>query len=85
MKNSRLRLFINNQDVLAARGITVADALQALNSAVQGPGQRGPERPLCGIGRCNDCVVTVDGVPGVKGCLTRIRADMRISTEAQVE
>lgn len=34
----------------------------------------------CGIGHCYECRVTVDGVPGVRACLTSLREGMVVSS-----
>jgi len=33
---------------------------------------------FCGIGRCTDCVMIVDGVPNVRTCITAVRDGMRV-------
>ena len=44
--------------------------------------RRGEPRGLfCAIGRCTDCVMTVDGVPNVRTCVTPVRAGMRVETQ----
>ena len=35
----------------------------------------------CMIGRCADCAVVVDGIPGVPACVTPIRAGMVVRTQ----
>ncbi|MBL7118975.1 (2Fe-2S)-binding protein [Candidatus Bathyarchaeota archaeon] len=35
----------------------------------------------CGIGRCTDCVMTVNGVPNVRTCITPVEAGMKIETQ----
>jgi predicted molibdopterin-dependent oxidoreductase YjgC len=35
---------------------------------------------FCGIGVCFDCLVTVDGQPNVRACMTRVQAGMAIET-----
>jgi predicted molibdopterin-dependent oxidoreductase YjgC len=39
-----------------------------------------PRGPLCGMGVCLECEVTVDGRPGTRACLTRIADGMRVRT-----
>ena len=34
----------------------------------------------CGMGACQDCLVTVDGTSGVRACLTPVRAGMDVTT-----
>ena len=40
-----------------------------------------PRGMFCAIGRCTDCVMTVDGLPNVRTCITPVRADMVIKTQ----
>jgi predicted molibdopterin-dependent oxidoreductase YjgC len=35
----------------------------------------------CGIGRCTDCVMTVNGIPNVKTCVTAVEEGMVIKTQ----
>ncbi len=45
--------------------------------------KRGEPRGLfCGIGLCTDCMVTVNGTPNVRSCVTPVEAGMVISTGA---
>jgi aerobic-type carbon monoxide dehydrogenase small subunit (CoxS/CutS family) len=39
-----------------------------------------PRAPLCGMGTCHECRVTVDGVQGARACLLSVRDGMRIET-----
>jgi hypothetical protein len=38
--------------------------------------------PFCGMGACWECQATVDGVPGVRTCLVRVRAGTVVRTDA---
>ena len=40
-----------------------------------------PRGVFCGIGRCTDCMMTVDGVPNVRTCVTPAREGMVIETQ----
>ena len=40
-----------------------------------------PRGLFCAIGRCTDCVMTVDGVPNVRTCVTPLREGMDIRTQ----
>jgi predicted molibdopterin-dependent oxidoreductase YjgC len=35
----------------------------------------------CGIGRCTDCVMIVDGVPNVRTCVTPVVDGMRVEKQ----
>lgn len=39
-----------------------------------------PRFYFCGIGQCTDCMMEVDGVPGVRACITPVKAGMCINT-----
>lgn len=39
-----------------------------------------PRAPLCGMGTCYECRVTVDGVTSVRACLLPVRDGMRVET-----
>ena len=41
-----------------------------------------PRGPFCNMGVCFECVVTVDGEPGVRACATAVRAGMRVELGA---
>ena len=40
-----------------------------------------PRGPFCAVGRCPDCMMTVDGVLNVRTCVTSVRDGMRIETQ----
>ena len=37
-----------------------------------------PRGLFCAIGRCNDCVMTVNGIPNIRTCVTPIEEGMKI-------
>lgn len=39
-----------------------------------------PRAPLCGMGTCQECRVTIDGVPHRRACLEPVREGMRVTT-----
>lgn len=40
-----------------------------------------PRGIYCGIGRCTDCVMIVDGIPNVRTCITPVKDGMIIETQ----
>jgi hypothetical protein len=75
------RVSVNGAAVEAPEGATVAAAVlisgaAAFRTSVSGE----PRGPLCGMGICFECRVTVDGAMHVKGCQTYCREGMRIET-----
>jgi sarcosine oxidase subunit alpha len=39
-----------------------------------------PRAPVCGMGTCFECRVTVDGQGGVRACLVTVREGMQVET-----
>lgn len=39
-----------------------------------------PRFYYCGIGQCTDCMMEVDGVPGIRTCITPVRQGMAVNT-----
>ena len=61
---------------------TIAAAFTEQGQAAWRRTRRGRPRGLnCGIGVCFDCLVTVNGVPGVRACLAEARDGDVITTE----
>ena len=75
-------VMVDGTPVTAREGDSVAAALLAAGlrafrtTAVSGK----PRGPLCMMGACFDCVVTVDGERNVQACLVRVSNGMRIDT-----
>lgn len=36
---------------------------------------------FCGMGRCSDCMMIVDGVPDVRTCITPVKDNMRVEVQ----
>lgn len=65
-----------------AANLTVAAALLNLGVAafrVSASGE--PRGPLCGMGVCYECRVTIDDVPHRRACLVPVAAGMRVTTD----
>ena len=41
-----------------------------------------PRGYYCGMGVCFECLVEVDGVPGLRACRTTVKPGMRVRTES---
>lgn len=75
-------IVINGLPRRVAADVTVAVALLHLGAtgfrrSVSGA----PRGPLCAMGTCHECRVTVDGRPGVRTCLEPVREGMRLELE----
>lgn len=79
---NEVELKINGRSVRVERGTSVAAAiLQAgFTTFFHSPGGE-PRAPLCGMGVCYGCMVTIDGEKGVLACQTICRKGMEVVTE----
>ena len=77
-----IKLSINNQLVSVEEGTTVAAAVLAsgivhFRRSVSGS----PRGPLCGMGICFECRVTIDGVELERSCNIPARDGMEVATD----
>ena len=74
---------VDGQRVDAYPGESLATALLAAGvRAFRRTRSRAPRGPVCNMGVCFECVVTVDGAPGVRACATPVSEGMRVETGA---
>lgn len=67
----------------AEPGQTVAALLLSQRRWRFGQSPTGRARgPLCGMGICFECVVTIDGVPNIRACVEPVRDGMQVVTGA---
>jgi sarcosine oxidase subunit alpha len=76
----------DGRSVRVAAGVTVATALlnigvSAFRRSVSGE----PRGPLCGMGTCYECRVTIDGVAHRRACLVVVTEGMHVTTAAGSE
>ncbi len=82
LRDETITIIVDGAPVIAHRGETIAGALLATGRRAWRYTRRGQPRGLfCGIGVCFDCLVTVDGVPNVRACLTPVAEGMVIHTQ----
>jgi hypothetical protein len=80
----QVRIRYDGEDIVAALSDTVASALLAagrstfLTSPHDGEARGG----FCFVGRCGDCLMVIDGQPGTMACMTAVRSEMVIETQA---
>jgi len=78
-----VRLEVDGQALECAEGSSVLAALLSAGIAVlrRSPGGE-PRGPLCGMGTCFECRVTIDGQPHRRACLTPVSDGLRVTTGA---
>ena len=76
----------DGRSVRVPAGVTVAAALLDLDvSAFRRSVSGEPRAPLCGMGTCYECRVTIDGVAYRRACLVTVADGMRVTTAAGAE
>jgi predicted molibdopterin-dependent oxidoreductase YjgC len=77
---------VDGVPIQAYSGETIAGALLANGQRAWRRTERGEPRGLfCGMGICFDCLVTVDGVPNVRACVTPVTEGMAVETEGPAQ
>ncbi len=77
----RVSIVVNGERVQVPAGITVAAALFNLGGPAMRESVSGQARgPLCGMGVCFECRVTIDSSSHRRACLIRVEDGMHIRT-----
>ena len=80
---ARVTLTVDGRSIEARQGDTVAAALLAAG-VVQfrtTPVSEAPRGPLCLMGVCFECLVTIDGAGSRQACLTLVADGMTVETQ----
>lgn len=77
-----MKLLIDNEEFEVSAGTTVAAAVMladrpSFRRSVSGS----PRFPVCGMGICFECRVTIDGVAHLRSCQIEVREGMIVETE----
>ncbi|HEX3867422.1 MAG TPA: (2Fe-2S)-binding protein [Gemmatimonadaceae bacterium] len=74
-------IIVDGVGVRTHDGVTVAAALlNAQASTFRRSVSGAPRAPLCGMGVCYECRVTIDDVPHQRSCLRVVSSGMRVDT-----
>ena len=76
-----VRLFVDGKEIEAPQGSSVAAALltrgvTTFRKSISGE----PRGPICAMGICFECRVTIDGIPHRRACMELCREGMEIRT-----
>ncbi len=79
----RVRIWFNGAPLEAIEGEPILAALAAhgVRQCRQTAKRHEPRWLFCGIGRCTDCVMVVNGQPNVRTCVTPVEDGMRIEIQ----
>lgn len=79
MRPAALEFFINGQRCEAYPGETVATALLAQQVRGFRRSTTGtPRLPMCNMGVCHECAVTINGLEAQRSCMVQVSAGMRV-------
>jgi NADH dehydrogenase/NADH:ubiquinone oxidoreductase subunit G len=75
---------VDGRPVAAYEGESLAAALFAAGQQIlrTSPRRESPRGYFCGMGICHDCLMTVDGQPSVRACMTPVREGLSAETQA---
>ena len=82
-KPENISIFFDGKPIPAVEGEPIAAALMAAGVRVLRHTEKtGRGRGIfCGIGRCNDCKMIVNGVPNTRTCVTPAQDGMQVETQ----
>ena len=81
-QKKEVQIIVDGKPIPAVEGEPILAALLASGIKVANisPKQHEPRGDVCGIGRCTNCVLTVNGDPNVRTCITPVEDGMVIET-----
>jgi D-hydroxyproline dehydrogenase subunit gamma len=86
-RGQRVTLRVDGRPITAYSGETVFAALLAEGIKVlRHPSKdrrKNARGGFCGMGVCQECRVTIDGMPDRRGCMTEVRDGMEICTDGR--
>ena len=74
-------LLVDGLRVEVPEGATVAAAVAHTGHAFRRSESGQPRAPLCGMGVCFECRVSIDAVPQLRACMVLARPGMRVETQ----
>jgi len=76
-------ILVDGEELTAYEGESIAASLLASGRRFTRWTARAgePRGYFCGMGVCQDCLVTVDGLPNVRACMTPVRDRLRVETQ----
>ena len=81
-ERKKISIAVDGKDYTAFEGEMIAAALISNGTQTfRFTKHHAPRGIYCGIGRCTDCIMIVDGVPNVRTCVTPVQEGMKIETQ----
>ena len=81
-RGNSFEIEVDGQKVLAYEGESLATVLMAagIRSFEYHVSPHAPSRLFCGMGTCQQCLVTIDDLPNCQACQTFVRPGMKVET-----
>jgi predicted molibdopterin-dependent oxidoreductase YjgC len=82
IRGASFEIEVDGQGVLAYEGESLATVLMAagVRAFAFHTEPHTPSRLFCGMGTCQQCLVTIDNMPNCQACRTIVRPDMKVET-----
>jgi len=82
-RKKKVIIYVDDKPISAIQGEPILAALLAQRIRINHITKKNkePRGLYCGIGRCTDCVMIVNGIPNVRTCVTFVEEGMRIETQ----
>jgi len=79
-RNNPVMIRVNGHPVRAYSGETLLAVLIAagFRTLRSSPVLKEPRGGFCGMGICRECLAKVNGVPGVRACMTQVEDGMEV-------
>ena len=79
----QVTIYLGDKPITAYKGDTIAAALWAAGERVSrySPKKHKARGLFCAIGYCSDCLMTVDGVPNTRTCVTPVKNGMKVEIQ----
>lgn len=81
MSHRQVPITINGKRILVASGTSVAAAAMNAGEPCRKSIHGAARAPLCGMGICMECRMTIDGVPHCRSCQVLCAPGMEVATE----
>jgi len=79
--SASVHLSVDGHEVAVVAGTSVAAAVARAGRCFRRSVGGQPRAPLCGMGVCFECRVTIDGVPHERACMVTAREGMEVTTD----
>jgi predicted molibdopterin-dependent oxidoreductase YjgC len=82
-RKEKIKFTVHGEDVFAYQGETLLAALIAAGykGTKKSPLKHEPRGALCGMGVCFECIVSVNGEPNIRSCMTEVEENMKVKTD----